>query len=104
MIFPFLGDPLLCTCGVPRLRGFKGFVVSARFQFQQLACPQRPEEFDSHPGHHCFLLKVNEFRNHRPRCTRRVPHIPKARVRPDSRHAPSRPPIALSLTNRAESQ
>jgi integrase len=31
--------------------------------------------FDSHPGHHCFLLKLNEFHDRRPRCSRRVPRL-----------------------------
>jgi hypothetical protein len=50
--------------------------------------------FDSHPGHHCFLLKLKEFPSHRRQCTAGVPHPAKVRVGPDSKHAPNQPPIA----------
>ena len=40
--------------------------------------------FDSHPGHHCFLLNLKEFLSYRLRCTSGVPHGSKVRVGLDS--------------------
>ena len=48
--------------------------------------------FDSHPGHQCFLLKLDELQDRRLPCTSDVPHLEKVRVAPGSRHAPDRRP------------
>ena len=50
--------------------------------------------FDSHPGHHCFLLKLDELQDLRLPCTSDVPHLEKVQVGPDSRRSPNQPPIA----------
>src|SRR5260221_668391 len=49
--------------------------------------------FDSHPGHHCFLLKLDELQHRRLPCTSDLPHLEKVCVCPDS----GRPTNALPL-------
>src|SRR6202007_2446840 len=41
--------------------------------------------FDSHPGHHSFLLKMNELLARRVACTSGVPHFAKERADRGSR-------------------
>src|SRR2546430_5582826 len=52
----------LPDCGINNLRLFNGV-----------------REFDSHPGHHSFLLKMNELLDRSFPCTSGVPHFAKER-------------------------